>query len=107
MEFSQPETGMPMAASEAAGSLCEMAVICNQRGLHARAAAKFVKTAMHFACDITVVKAEMSVSGRSIMGLMMLAASTGTLLKVCANGTDAVAALSALTDLIKRGFDEN
>lgn len=90
-----------------AGSLCEMVTVCNQRGLHARAAAKFVKLAMGFVCEITVMKGEVCVSGRSIMGLMMLAAGRGTLLKICAAGADAAGAVSDLADLVKRGFDEN
>ena len=88
------------------GELCNIAVISNQRGLHARAAAKFVKTADHFKSDIQIVKGEMRVSARSIMGLMMLAASCGTPIKICAAGPDAVEAVTALTELVKRKFDE-
>lgn len=82
------------------------AQISNQKGLHARAAAKFVKTAGSFAADIRVAKGEMDVSGGSIMGLMMLAASIGTELEIRAQGSDARAAIDALVDLIKRKFDE-
>ena len=57
--------------------LVRVVTILNQRGLHARAAAKFVKLADQFAAEVTVVKGDMSVSGRSIMGLMMLAAAPG------------------------------
>ncbi|MEJ0063259.1 MAG: HPr family phosphocarrier protein [Alphaproteobacteria bacterium] len=88
------------------GELCETVTVCNQRGLHARAAAKFVKAANGFTADIQVVKGDVRVSGRSIMGLMMLAAARGTALKVCTQGEDSVAALAALADLVKRGFDE-
>ncbi|WP_374654933.1 HPr family phosphocarrier protein [Dongia sp.] len=82
------------------------AQISNQKGLHARAAAKFVKTAGGFSADIRVTKGEMDVSGGSIMGLMMLAASIGTELEIRAHGADARAAIDALVDLIKRKFDE-
>ncbi|MDR3424312.1 MAG: HPr family phosphocarrier protein [Alphaproteobacteria bacterium] len=83
-----------------------MATIANGRGLHARAAAKFVKLVETFSADITVVKDDLRVSGRSIMGLMMLAATQGTTIRVCGSGEDAAAALEALTDLVKRKFDE-
>jgi len=86
--------------------ICAMAVIANQRGLHARAAAKFVKLAETFAAEITVAKDDMRVSARSIMGLMMLAATQGSNIRMCASGTDAVAALEALAELVKRKFDE-
>lgn len=88
------------------GEFCTLVVIANQRGLHARAAAKFVRIADQFTAEITVAKGETSVSGRSIMGLMMLAAAKGTQLKLCATGDDAVAALDALTELVARKFDE-
>ena len=88
------------------GELCVMATIANMRGLHARAAAKFVKLTETFTADITVAKDDMQVSARSIMGLMMLAATQGTTIRMCASGADAAAALEALTDLIKRKFDE-
>ena len=89
-----------------AGELCNMAVIGNQRGLHARAAAKFVKLAEDFTAEIVVVKDDMRVSARSIMGLMMLAATCGTQIKICATGEDAIEAVTALTELVKRKFDE-
>jgi len=88
------------------GELCNIAVIANQRGLHARAAAKFVKLADSFKAEISVAKDDMRVSARSIMGLMMLAASPGTPIKICAAGQDATDAIAALTDLVKRKFDE-
>jgi len=86
--------------------LCVMATIANMRGLHARAAARFVKLAETYEAEITVTKDDMSVSGRSIMGLMMLAATQGTMIRLCGRGDDSLAALEALTDLIKRKFDE-
>lgn len=81
--------------------------ITNQRGLHARASAKFVKCAEGFNADITVSKDGQSVPGTSIMGLMMLAASIGTSIVVNASGPEAEAAMTALEDLVTRKFDED
>jgi phosphocarrier protein len=86
--------------------ICALAVIANLRGLHARAAARFVKTVETFSADITVTRDDTSVSGRSIMGLMMLAATQGSTIRICGSGVDAAEALQALTDLVKRKFDE-
>jgi phosphocarrier protein len=86
--------------------------VVNKRGLHARAAAKFVKLAGEFQCDVCVTAAKGGfaagavVSGRSIMGLMMLAAGPGCVLHIEADGGDADAALTALVSLIEEGFDE-
>jgi phosphocarrier protein len=80
--------------------------ICNRRGLHARAAARFVKLAFEFTAEITVAKNGTPVSGRSIMGLMMLAAGPGTEIKLHAEGPDAARAIEALAALISGGFDE-
>ena len=80
--------------------------IQNQRGLHARAAAKFVKLACTFAADIQVTRGGQTVSGRSIMGLMMLAAGPGNKIAIEARGSDAEAALGALKKLIDDQFDE-
>jgi phosphocarrier protein len=79
----------------------------NRRGLHARAAAKFVKVAEQFAADVEVVKDDMVVCGISIMGLMVLAAGLGAQLEIRARGREAEAALAALVALVERGFDEN
>lgn len=89
------------------GELCNIATIVNQRGLHARAAAKFVKVASAFQADVVVVKDEMRVSALSIMGLMMLAAAMGSTIKICGSGQDAAAAVAALTELVARKFDED
>jgi phosphocarrier protein len=89
------------------GELCDLVVIENRRGLHARAAAKFVRAAENFRAEITVVRDDLRVSGRSIMGLMMLAATCGTHLKLIANGEDAEAAMEHLRQLVKRRFDED
>jgi phosphocarrier protein len=89
------------------GDLCNIAVIANRRGLHARAAARFVKIAEGFKADVTVAKDDMRVSARSIMGLMMLAAGLGTQIKIYGSGPDADAAVAALSDFVKRKFDED
>jgi phosphocarrier protein len=80
--------------------------IQNQKGLHARAAAKFVKVANAYDADIRVIKGETDVEGRSIMGLMMLAAGIGCEIELRASGPGAGPALAALVDLIDRKFDE-
>jgi phosphocarrier protein len=82
------------------------AKIQNQKGLHARAAAKFVKVANAYDAEIRVVKGETDVEGRSIMGLMMLAAGIGCEIELRASGPGAGPALAALVDLIDRKFDE-
>jgi len=82
------------------------AMIQNQRGLHARAAAKFVKLACTFQAEIQVTRGGQTVSGRSIMGLMMLAAGPGNKIVIEAEGSDAEAALAALKQLIDDHFDE-
>jgi phosphocarrier protein len=81
--------------------------IVNRRGLHARAAAKFVKVAEQFAADVEVVKDDMVVCGTSIMGLMVLAAALGAQLEIRARGREAAGALAALVALVERGFDES
>ena len=81
-------------------------LIKNQRGLHARAASKFVKLAAEFEADISVSKDGQTVSGLSIMGLMMLAASIGTEIEVEATGPDATKAIEALNELVDAKFDE-
>ena len=83
------------------------AAITNMRGLHARASAKFVETAARFKSEVTVTKDETTVSGRSIMGLMMLAAPKGTIIQLTAEGDDAEEALRALTALIAARFHED
>ena len=80
--------------------------ITNQRGLHARASAKLVKCAEGFNADITVSKDGQSVPATSIMGLMMLAASIGTSIRVDASGPDAAVAIDALAALVESKFDE-
>ncbi len=82
-------------------------VIRNRRGLHARAAAKFVKLAGSYNAEVTVVKNDTEVSGSSIMGLMMLAAAPGCELELRARGPAASAVLAALADLVANKFDED
>ena len=84
-----------------------VALIVNKRGLHARASAKFVETAAKFQSEVTVTKDENSVSGRSIMGLMMLGASLGTTVELSADGPDAKDAVQALVTLIAAKFYED
>ncbi|ANF55300.1 HPr family phosphocarrier protein [Brevundimonas diminuta] len=81
--------------------------ICNQRGLHARASAKFVKLASEFESEIHVTRDGVSVDARSIMGLLMLGAGIGCDVEVKAEGRDAPQAVAALTDLVARRFDED
>jgi phosphocarrier protein HPr len=81
-------------------------LIVNKRGLHARASAKFVQMVEGFDAEITVSKDGMSVGGTSIMGLMMLAASTGCSIAVVAEGRQAAEALDALEGLIANRFGE-
>jgi phosphocarrier protein HPr len=89
----------------ATGTARELAII-NQRGLHARASAKFVKCAESFNADITVSRDGMSVPATSIMGLMMLGAAMGTSIAVEARGPEAAKALEALAQLVASKFDE-
>lgn len=79
----------------------------NRLGLHARPCSKFVKLASSFHSEIWVSKDDESVNGKSIMGLMMLAAGQGSKLQITAEGHDAEAALKALEELINQKFDED
>ncbi len=80
--------------------------VVNKLGIHARPAAMFVKIANRFECQVFVEKDGETVNGKSIMGLMMLAAGPGSKLKVCASGADALSAVTELEALVKRKFDE-
>ena len=81
--------------------------IVNQRGLHARAAAKFVKLTSEFKSNIEVTKDGETVSGVSIMGLMMLAAAIGSSIHVAASGVDSEKAVDAIAHLVESKFDED
>jgi phosphocarrier protein len=81
--------------------------IINKRGLHARASAKFVKTAAGFDAEVRVSKDGQIVDARSIMGLMMLAAGPGCCIEIEAEGVEAEAAVDALAQLVAARFDED
>ena len=81
--------------------------ICNARGLHARASAKFVKLASGFDSEIQVTRDGVTVDARSIMGLLMVGAGKGSEVGVVAEGPDAQQAIDALIDLVARRFDED
>jgi phosphocarrier protein len=81
-------------------------VVVNKLGIHARPAAMFVKTACRFECEILVEKDGELVNGKSIMGLMMLAAGPGSRITLHAHGKDAAHAATELEDLVKRRFYE-
>ena len=89
-----------------ADTLTRDLLIVNQRGLHARASAKFVQLASSFDAEVQVEKDGVSVGGPSIMGLMMLAASPGCHIRVSASGADAARVLDALQSLIADRFGE-
>ncbi len=82
------------------------AKILNKRGLHARASAKIVEASARFQSEIHIIKDGHAVNGRSIMGLMMLAASIGSTVMVTAEGPDAQEALTAMLALIEAKFGE-
>jgi phosphotransferase system HPr (HPr) family protein len=81
--------------------------ILNKLGIHARPAAQFVKTANRFQADVFVEKDGEEVDGKSIMGLMMLAAGHGSIITVSSDGPDEDAAMDAIADLIGRKFEED
>lgn len=80
--------------------------VTNRLGIHARPAAQFVKTANRFECEIRVEKDEDEVNGKSILGLMMLAAGHGSVILVTTEGSDAAEAMEAIEELVKRDFEE-
>jgi len=87
--------------------VCSEVVLKNKLGLHARPAALFVRTASRYPCHITVEKDGEEVNGKSIMGLMMLAAGMGSVLKITASGEQAQEAVREIEQLIARKFDED
>jgi phosphocarrier protein len=95
------------ASGEATGAFKRTLGIANKRGLHARAAAKFVRTAGQFDAAIKVSFKGQEVSGLSIMGLMMLAAGIGSSIEVACSGPQAAEALAALSALIEDKFGED
>jgi phosphocarrier protein len=80
--------------------------IVNKNGLHARPAAEIVKLSSKFQCEITIVRDDLEVNGKSIMGVMMLAAEYGSNIVVRANGPDAEQAVNAIADLVAAKFGE-
>jgi phosphocarrier protein HPr len=92
--------------AESSPNAAVSATIRNRLGLHARPAMAFVDLAMSFASDIRVKKGGQAVDGKSIMQMMMLAATQGTVLQIEASGADAAAAVAALRELVDRKFDE-
>ena len=85
---------------------CSISIL-NALGMHARAAAKFVHTAGRFTAHITVARGEREVDGKSIMGLLLLAAARGTTIRISAEGGDEADAVAALADLVQTGFGED
>ena len=101
-DASTPATDVPVGEAQ----ISRRVVICNTRGLHARAAAKLVTTAERFSANIDVVRDGQVVPARSIMGLMFLGAGKGAEIELVASGWDAHEALEALVALIEAGFHE-
>ena len=97
---------MSGATPASASTLSRIVTVVNRRGLHARAAAKFVTMAERFGATVEVFRDGQSVSARSIMGLMMLGAGQGSQLELQADGWDAKEALEALAALVEAGFNE-
>ncbi|HVI51192.1 MAG TPA: HPr family phosphocarrier protein [Candidatus Sulfotelmatobacter sp.] len=95
------------AELQPADAISRSATITNRRGLHARAAAKFVKLAAQFKAQVMVSHRGTEVSGQSIMGLMMLAAGPGCTVELRSGGDDAEAAIAALVGLIEEKFGED
>ena len=92
---------------DSGGVLTKELTVINKLGIHARPAAMFVKIANRFRCDVFVEKDGEKVNGKSIMGLMMLAAGPGSKLTVHAQGADAHQAVAEIEALLKRKFDED
>jgi phosphocarrier protein HPr len=89
-----------------AGAIVRVLEICNKKGLHARASARFVQTVERFDAEVRVTRGHETVGGDSIMGLMMLAAGTGTSITVEATGPEAAEAVEALAQLVAGRFTE-
>ena len=85
---------------------CQNIIIINKLGLHARASAKFVSLASEFAAEITLKRNSQQINGKSIMGIMMLAAAKGAEIEICADGEDEKKAIESLTELVSDRFGE-
>ncbi|MEJ8575029.1 HPr family phosphocarrier protein [Microbaculum marinum] len=97
---------VPGAGDRAGDPLTRTVEICNQRGLHARASAKFVKLAGTFDARVTVTRDDQTVAGTSIMGLLVLGAAPGCRIEIAATGPQARAAVEALSQLVETRFGE-
>ncbi len=95
-----------VAAPHTTMSIQKELTIRNKMGMHARPAAQFVKRASKYQCDVWVEKDDEPVNGKSIMGLMMLAAGRGETIKIIADGNDAEAAVADLEELVTSGFGD-
>jgi phosphocarrier protein HPr len=93
-------------ANKTAGAITRVLDIINEKGLHARAAAKFVQTVEKFDAKVTVTRSGETVGGDSIMGLLMLSAAPGTQITVEASGTQAAEVMQALVELVANRFGE-
>jgi phosphocarrier protein HPr len=100
------EDGLTAAPEPPAGSVVRVLEICNKKGLHARASAKFVQLVERFDAEVRVTRGNETVGGTSIMGLMMLAAGPGTSITVEATGPEAAQVVAALADLVACRFTE-
>jgi len=98
---------VPEGQSSSEGAVVRNLVICNRKGLHARASAKFVQTVEKFDADVRVTRGGETVGGTSIMGLMMLAAASGSAIVVEATGKEAAEVIDALSELINSRFGED
>ncbi len=92
--------------SENGGTVEKTFEIVNTLGLHARAAALFVQTAHKFKSEVTIGKDDLTVNGKSIMGILMLAAGKGSTINIKAEGDDALPAMEAIGELVRNGFWE-
>ncbi len=101
-----PSEGLPPDREALPGTVVRLLEICNKKGLHARASAKFVQTVERFDAQVKVTRGAETVGGDSIMGLMMLAAGPGTTITVEATGPEAAQVVEALADLVACRFTE-
>ena len=98
---------VPDGRASPEGTVIRKLLICNRKGLHARASAKFVQTVEKVDADVRVTRGSESVGGTSIMGLMMLAAASGSAIIVEATGKEAAEVIDALSELINSRFGED
>jgi phosphocarrier protein HPr len=105
--MSEPASSGDQPPTKSDGAIVRVMPIINQKGLHARASAKFVQTVEKFDAQVRVTRAGETVGGTSIMGLMMLAASPGTSITVEATGAQAAEVIDALDNLLSTRFGED